>query len=145
MASGSFEVEGKESLKQKRETSAQYVLVVEDDYTSAKISQLLIQRLGFPALVARTAEEAVRICNSEPPSLIITDVGLPDMNGLQLVKEIREISSCSRIPVVAVTAHAGEAVREEAMRVGCNFFIPKPFRTHEFIDKIRAFLPKGGA
>ena len=116
------------------------LLVVEDNETNMMIFRDILAAEGHDVLEAATAEEAFRIARSGPLDLILMDIQLPGMDGLEAVRSLKSDPSTSSIPVVALTAHAMVGHRTRAIEAGCAGYITKPIRSAEFREQVRSYL-----
>jgi CheY-like chemotaxis protein len=121
------------------------ILVVEDNPANQLLAEAVLQREGFVVDVAGTAAEAVRHIAANLPDIILMDVSLPGQDGLSLTRDLKSDPATSRIPVVALTAHAMESDREAALAAGCAGHITKPIDVDKFADEVREFQagPRG--
>jgi len=115
---------------------------VEDNPANQLLAETVLVREGFTVDVAGSAVEAVQHITSNLPDLILMDVSLPGQDGLSLTRDLKSDPATSRIPIVALTAHAMIGDREEALAAGCSGHITKPIDVDKFGDEVRAFLPK---
>ena len=118
------------------------ILVVEDNPANQLLAETVLEREGFVVDVAGSAAEAVRRITTNAPDLILMDISLPGQDGLSLTHDLKSDPSTSRIPVVALTAHAMVGDREAALAAGCSGHITKPIDVEKFGEEVRAFLPK---
>ncbi len=116
------------------------ILVVEDNPANQLLAETVLEREGFVVDVAGSAVEAVRRITTNAPDLILMDISLPGQDGLSLTRDLKSDPTTSRIPVVALTAHAMVGDREAALAAGCSGHITKPIDVEKFGDEIRAFL-----
>jgi CheY-like chemotaxis protein len=119
------------------------ILVVEDNPANQLLAETVLEREGFVVDIAGSAVEAVRRITTNLPDLILMDISLPGQDGLSLTRDLKSDPATSRIPVVALTAHAMVGDREAALAAGCNGHITKPIDVEKFGDEVRAFLPNG--
>jgi len=120
------------------------ILIVEDNETNLMIFRDILSAAGHQVLSAISAEEAFSLARSHTPDLILMDIQLPGMSGLEAVRHLKKDPSTASIPIVALTAHAMTAHRERALEAGCSGFITKPIRSREFREQVRSFLLPGG-
>jgi len=113
------------------------VLVVEDDMAIRKVLRTLFETEGFRVLCAETCELGIRQAQSQRPDLCIVDLGLPDRDGLVLIRQLR---SWSAVPVLVLTACAHEAQRLDAFEAGADDYVGKPFSCPELVARVRAIL-----
>lgn len=118
------------------------ILVVEDNPANQLLAETVLEREGFVVDVAGSAAEAVRRLTTNVPDLILMDISLPGQDGLSLTRDLKSDPSTSRIPVVALTAHAMVGDREAALAAGCSGHITKPIDIEKFGDEVRAFISK---
>lgn len=122
------------------EISGQTVLVVEDNAANMELVTDLLGVGGFRVLQAATAEDGIRLAKAEHPDLILMDIALPGMDGLQATRLLGEDPETGGIPVVALTAHAMSGDKEKALAAGCVGYITKPIDTRAFARTVTLFL-----
>jgi two-component system, cell cycle response regulator DivK len=118
------------------------ILVVEDNERNLKLRDVL-EYAGYDVRVARTAEDGISLAASEPPDLVLMDLQLPGIDGMEALRRLRESPRTADIPVVAVTAQAMKQDRERALEAGFNGYIEKPISVRAFPDQVRSFLTDG--
>jgi two-component system cell cycle response regulator DivK len=116
------------------------ILVIEDDELNMKLIRGVLQLGNGQILEAKSAEEGIQLAHEHHPDLILMDIRLPGMNGLEATRFIKNDPELKSIPVVALTAYANEEDEEEAIDSGCTAFIPKPIDTRSFRKKIAMLL-----
>ena len=119
------------------------ILVVEDNEQNLELVLYLLEEAGLPVVVARTADEARSAWRKSLPRLVLLDMHLPGIDGMSLVRELRDDPRTSALPVVAVTAHAMRGDRERFLAGGCTGYIAKPIQPGTFVDEVRAYLSGG--
>jgi two-component system, cell cycle response regulator DivK len=119
------------------------ILVVEDNERNLKLLRDVLEYAGYDVRVARTAEDGISLAASEPPDLVLMDLQLPGIDGLEALRRLRQSSRTADIPVVAVTAQAMKQDRERALEAGFNGYIEKPISVRAFPDQVRSFLTDG--
>ena len=114
------------------------ILVVEDNETNLYLIRFILENNGFEVIEARKGNEGVELAVKEKPDLIIMDIQLPDINGLEATKRIRasEANSEVPIPIVALTIYAMIGDREKALAAGCTGYIEKPINPETFVTEI---------
>jgi CheY-like chemotaxis protein len=120
------------------------ILVVEDNERNLKLLRDVLEYAGYDVRVARTAEDGITLAVKEPPDLVLMDLQLPGIDGMEALRRLRENPRTAYIPVVAVTAQAMKQDRERALDAGFNGYIEKPISVRAFPDQVRGFL-SGGA
>ena len=126
--------------------SERRILVVDDSVMNQKLTVVHLQRLGFAADVVSNGLEAVDACAQRPYDVIFMDCEMPQMDGYQATEEIRrrEEGTLRRIPIVAMTAHAGARDRERCFAAGMDYYLPKPVRSDELQKLLDKILGKAG-
>ena len=119
------------------------ILVVEDNERNLKLLRDVLEYAGYDVRVARTAEDGISLAVSEPPDLVLMDLQLPGIDGMEALRRLRESPRTADIPVVAVTAQAMKQDRERALDAGFNGYIEKPISVRAFPDQVRSFLTDG--
>ena len=116
------------------------ILVVEDNERNLKLLRDVLEYAGYDVRVARTAEDGITLAVREPPDLVLMDLQLPGIDGMEALRRLRENPRTAYIPVVAVTAQAMKQDRERALDAGFNGYIEKPISVRAFPDQVRSFL-----
>jgi two-component system, cell cycle response regulator DivK len=116
------------------------VLIVEDNERNLELVRDILQAKAYGTLEAGTAEEALRIARTRAPDLILMDIQLPGMGGIEGLRALRAEPSTARIPVVAITASFMLADRERVMRAGFDGFIEKPIMVKSFLEVVEDVL-----
>lgn len=119
------------------------ILIIEDNLLNLKLAKRLISVAGMHTLTAYNAEDGIKLARLEKPDLILMDIQLPGINGLDATKIIKTAPETSFIPVVAVSAHAMHEEMDRAREAGCSGYITKPIDTRTFIKTLNGFLPAG--
>ena len=102
------------------------ILLVEDDEDTRYLMRLEIERRGYRVIEADDGEKAVALAQEEHPDIILMDLSLPTMDGLEATKQIREIDRLRSVPIIAVTAHQETDFREGAKASGFDAYVTKP-------------------
>lgn len=95
---------------------------------------------GYEVIPATTGKEGIETAKKENPDLILMDIQLPDMDGLEVTKRIRESETNEKIPIIALTSYAMVGDREKAFSAGCTGYIEKPINPDTFISEIEKYL-----
>lgn len=119
------------------EAPRKHVIIVEDDRSIARYLSQILDSQGFDTTVHRTGSEARTAIAAEAPDVVVLDLGLPDMDGVDLLKEIRQ---WSQVPVVVVTARDQERDMIRALDAGADDYVMKPFRVGELLARLRAAM-----
>lgn len=115
------------------------ILVVEDNPMNLELMTDLLEFEGLQVVTAKTGEEGVAQAAEHLPDLILMDVSLPGMDGLEATRAIRAQAATAHIPVVAVTAHAGEADRDHVAAAGCAGYLTKPIDVATFVGDVTKY------
>ena len=108
------------------ECTNQKVLLVEDTEDNRFMMRRLLEMTGYNVVEARNGEEAVEVTKQELPALILMDLSLPVIDGLEATRLIRQLPELAKIPIVAVSAHEKADFQTEAIEAGCNAYVTKP-------------------
>ena len=113
------------------------VLIVEDEQSISNFISMILTANGFDTIIVRTGEEALTMIASHCPDMIVLDLGLPDMDGMEVLKSVRKWSN---LPVVVVSARNHEHDKVEALDYGADDYLVKPFGTSELLARIRTAI-----
>jgi len=116
------------------------ILVVEDNETNIYLISFILRKNDYEVTEARTGEEGVELAIKEKPDLIIMDIQLPGIDGLEATRKIRESEADDTIPIIALTSYAMTGDRERALKAGCTGYIEKPINPDTFISEIKKYL-----
>jgi two-component system KDP operon response regulator KdpE len=116
------------------------VLIVEDDQGIQDVLRFLAEANGMQVIAANTCDLAIREARAHRPDLVIVDLGLPDRDGVQLIREIR---TWSRLPILVLSARTLESQKRAAFDAGANEYVAKPFSAPELLARMRALLDPG--
>ena len=119
------------------------ILIVEDNPQNMKVELMTLRPHGYTLLQATDGEEALQIAMRDKPDLIIMDIQLPKMSGLEVIERLRQMPDFSRIPIIAVTAYAMKGDKEKVIEAGCDAYLSKPINTRE-LPKVVAEMLSGG-
>ena len=113
------------------------VLIVEDEQSISNFISMILNTNDYDTMTVRTGEEALTMISSHCPDLIVLDLGLPDMDGMEVLRSVRKWSN---LPVVVVSARTHEQDKVEALDAGADDYLVKPFGTEELLARIRAAI-----
>jgi two-component system chemotaxis response regulator CheY len=120
------------------------VMVVEDSSAMrGLIASVLGQIDGCEVVEVSTGFEALRQLPRASVDLIVTDINMPDINGLELLSFVRRSPNLQHVPVLVVTSEGSERDKEKALALGANAYLVKPFAAESLLDAVRELLPKG--
>ena len=118
------------------------VLVIEDTPMNMELVTDLLEMNGCHVLQAETAELGIELARTHHPDLILMDISLPGIDGLEATRNLKEDPLTRDVPVVALTAHAMKGDDEKALFAGCSGFVTKPIDTRRFIEIVAGYLRK---
>ncbi|MBL6929649.1 MAG: response regulator [Rhodospirillales bacterium] len=119
---------------------AKTILIVEDNELNMKLINDVLQAADYATVCARTGEEALEKFEDQRPDLVLMDIRLPGISGLEVVAQIRATDSLKLTPVIAVTAYAMNGDESEIRAAGCDGFIEKPFSVETLLAALAKFL-----
>ena len=112
------------------------VIVVEDTYDDIQLASAILKHHGVNVQVANNGIECLKLLEDFEPTLIITDLSMPEMDGWEMLAELRSNNAINHIPVIAVTAYDSVDVAHDAMNAGFNAYIAKPLSPRTFVDSL---------
>ena len=116
------------------------VLVVEDNPVNLELVTVLLELAGYAVICAKDAEEGIALVRRERPAVVLMDIGLPGIDGLEATKILKADPEVGDIPVVALTAYAMSKDEEMTKSVGCSGYLTKPINTRDFADQVARFI-----
>ena len=116
------------------------VLIVEDNELNMKLFHDLLEAQGYETLETREGLQALSLARRHRPDLILMDIQLPEISGLEVTKWLKEDDDLAKIPVIAVTAFAMKGDEERIREGGCEAYLSKPISVGLFLSTIRKFL-----
>ena len=125
---------------QEKQAVKEKILIVEDNPQSMRLLEMVLRAKNYTLLKATDGEEALDIAIREQPDLIIMDIQLPKMNGLEVIRKLRETPVFGHTPIIAITAYAMKGDRERVIESGCNVYLSKPINTRELPEMIAEML-----
>jgi CheY-like chemotaxis protein len=120
------------------------ILLVEDNELNRDMLSRRLIRKGYEVILAQNGQEGLEAAQNQTPDLILMDMSLPVMDGWEATRRLKEVPATSRIPVVALTAHALSDDREKARRAGCDAYETKPVELTQLIETIERLLSARG-
>lgn len=122
--------------------NAHLILIIEDNVLNRKLVRDVLQAKGYRTLESETAEEGVRLAREHLPALVLMDIQLPGMNGIEALGQLRADPSTQAIPVIAVTASAMTQNRQQIMAAGFDGYQPKPINVAAFLEAVRQTIER---
>jgi len=118
------------------------ILIVEDNERNLKLVRDVLQVKGFSTIEAGTAEDGIRLAGERKPDLILMDIQLPGMSGIDALKVLRGDAATAAIPVIAVTASVMQQDRKLITEAGFDGYVGKPINIKEFLESVNAALAR---
>ncbi|MBT4483498.1 MAG: response regulator [Candidatus Latescibacteria bacterium] len=118
------------------------VLIVEDNEMNLTLIRDLLQMSGYTTLEAGDGEQATKITQEKYPDLILMDIHLPIMDGLEATSILKNDDATKNIPIIALTASVMKDDKEKINEAGCDGYIPKPIEVDKFLEQIAEFINK---
>ena len=119
------------------------ILLVDDSSTVLSLEKLMLRDSGYELHTARDGAEVPEQVNRCPPDLILLDVVMPKVNGIECCRRLKADAATQRIPVIMVTTKGNQAIVSDAFAAGCDDFVTKPIDKVELLDKIRTHIGSG--
>jgi two-component system cell cycle response regulator DivK len=116
------------------------ILIVEDNPQNMRMIEMCLRAESYTLLKAVNGEDALEVAKKERPDLIIMDIRLPKMSGLEVTRQLREIPEFSRTPILAITAYAMKGDKEKALDAGCDAYLSKPIKARDLPSLIAEML-----
>jgi two-component system cell cycle response regulator DivK len=123
-------------------TAQKTVMIVEDNELNMKLFHDLLEAHGYRTVQCRLGREAYDLARAERPDLIVMDIQLPEVSGLEVTQRIKADTDLRHIPVIAVTAFAMKGDEERIRAGGCEAYMSKPISVAKFLETIRSFLDR---
>src|ERR1051325_6144442 len=123
--------------------AGQPILIVDDTPVNLKLTRILLAAEGYKVLTAGSAEEALEMLRNHHPQLILADIQLPGIDGLEMTRRIKRDPATRDIAVVVLTAFAMKGDEQKAIEAGCDGYITKPIDTRTLGERVRAYLSSG--
>jgi len=116
------------------------ILVIEDNEANLYLIRFILEKSGYEVIEAKEGAVGVELAVKEKPDLVIMDIQLPDINGLEATKRIRASEVDGEIPIIALTSYAMTGDRKKALAAGCTGYIEKPINPETFIAEVEKYL-----
>jgi DNA-binding response OmpR family regulator len=118
------------------------VLLVEDDPVILRLLEVNFELEGFDVVLARDGAEGIEMARSERPDLVISDIMMPNVSGLELVAALKGDGGTAGIPIILLSAKAQSADVKAGMEAGADDYVTKPFEPLDLVDRVRALIPR---
>ncbi|GAK52612.1 multi-sensor hybrid histidine kinase [Candidatus Moduliflexus flocculans] len=124
------------------EPQSRTVLIVDDDDINLQVTSEILRLSGYELLQASSAEEGIRLAHQKQPNMIIMDLAMPGMDGVEASKILKSSPDTADIPILACTAHVTQETRARALQAGCDAFLTRPIEPHKLLRHIALLLEK---
>jgi len=118
------------------------ILIIEDSPPNIRLMEMILKAKSYTILKATDGEEALDMAIKDKPDLIIMDIQLPKVNGLEVTKRLRQMPIFNRVPIIATTAYAMKGDKEKIIEAGCDAYLSKPINTRELPAVVAEMLLK---
>ncbi|MCE2983777.1 MAG: response regulator [Parachlamydia sp.] len=116
------------------------ILIVEDNEDNSLIVEKILNHYGYQTTVSFHGKAAMFYCETHLPDLILMDLSLPDMDGIELTRQLRKLPNFEKIPIIALTAHAMSDFLAASQKAGLNDYLTKPFLPTDLINLVKKYL-----
>jgi len=116
------------------------VMVIEDNENNMYLMRFMLEKHGYKVIEARDGLTGVAMALEQQPDLILMDIQLPDINGLEATRRICKSDTAGKIPIIAVTSYAMVGDREKTLEAGCSGYIEKPINPETFMQELQKYL-----
>ena len=116
------------------------ILVVEDNENNLYLITFILEKKGYKVIAARTGEDGIEMALKDRPDLILMDIQLPGIDGLETTRRIRTLKTGNDVPIIALTSYALVGDREQVMNAGCTGYIEKPINPETIMGEIDKYL-----
>jgi two-component system, cell cycle response regulator DivK len=137
--------EATRTLQRRYKAKRKRILVVEDDRLSLIVLRQLLTAQGYEVLQSSEGWDGINRARNERPDLIVMDIKLPDISGLDAILILKKDDQTKNIPIIAVTAFVTPADKADALRSGCDAYIAKPVNMNNLLETVEAFLSSSSA
>src|SRR5437764_3989892 len=116
------------------------ILVVEDDQDIAQLVSRYLDKAGYTTEIVASGRDALRTAGAQPPDLLVLDLMLPHVDGLEICRVLRANEKTAAVPIIMLTARAEESDRIVGLELGADDYLSKPFSPNELVARVRALL-----
>jgi CheY-like chemotaxis protein len=120
------------------------VLVIEDNKDSLKLISYALKRSGYEVVSAETGHDGIKLATTIIPHFIIMDIGLPDIDGIEATRQIKNAETCCNIPIIAITSYAMTGDRDRILAAGCVGYFEKPIDPLTIVEQIHRMIGQKG-
>ncbi len=142
-AKSSVHITASASLRQRMQVKRTPVMVVDDALSVRRSMQQLLEDAGYEVTAAMDGFDAIEKMRTTPPAIVLTDLEMPNLNGMELTRRIREVPQFMQLPVVMITSRATDKHRQLALDAGVNVYLTKPYTDADLLAHVRSLLARG--
>jgi CheY-like chemotaxis protein len=128
------------TLETRTEPAAAHLMIIEDDLDTLEMLRATIEMRGFRVTACESAEETLRVAPEMSVDLILSDIGMPHMDGFELIRQLREFDHYQNVPAIALTGYAAPKDEKAALIAGFDAHVSKPVDPKELIDLIKRLI-----
>jgi two-component system cell cycle response regulator DivK len=121
------------------------ILYIEDNPLNMRLVRKLLHNMGYEMIEAMDGQTGIKMVEKHQPDLVLVDVNLPDIDGLEVTRRLKQDAACARIPFVALTANVMHGDRERCLAAGCDGYLAKPVARLELQNTLQYFLERDPA
>ena len=122
--------------------SSATIVLIEDDEASQYFYGTILRRHGYTVRSARFGATGIRTVRDDPPDVVVLDLGLPELDGFEVLRQLKHDPATRHVPVIVVTVHVFEHDRDRAIAAGCDEFLPKPLPPSELLAAVQRTLDR---
>ena len=116
------------------------IMIIDDSPTDTHILQKILEKNGYQTVTAQSGDEGIEVARRERPALILMDMGLPDIDGVNATRRIKANDTTAHIPIIALTADVMQGDREQFLAAGCDGYLAKPVGAKDWLAEIKRHL-----
>ncbi|MFT4554403.1 MAG: CheY-like chemotaxis protein [Chlamydiales bacterium] len=116
------------------------ILVVEDNSENSELAEKILKHSGFRVHISPDGDKALEYCKNNSPDLILMDISLPTIDGLEVTRQLRGRDSFKTVPIIALTAHVIVGFEEQTREAGCSDYLSKPFMPNDLVGMVNKHL-----
>lgn len=118
------------------------ILVIDDHFETLRLTSLILKRKSYTVLTAQSGAGGLELARQSKPDLVLLDIMMPEMDGIEVCRQLRADTAFDNVPIMMFTARSREADRGEALRAGASDIVVKPTRPRELLDRVGEMLSK---
>lgn len=116
------------------------ILLVEDNPDNHRLAERILSREGYEVVICENGSSALQFCQQQVPDLILVDISLPEIDGLEVTRLLRARREFGEVPIIALSAHCADGFAANSLDAGCNAFVPKPLSPSGLIQEVKKYI-----